>query len=43
MSEEKPPLDGEQPPKEQEQNNVGDTYDYLPQGIFFNLYLFFFM
>ncbi|KAG0548737.1 hypothetical protein BDA96_01G192900 [Sorghum bicolor] len=31
MSEEKPPLDGEQPPKEQEQNNVGDTYDYLPQ------------
>jgi hypothetical protein len=22
-------------------NNVGDTYDYLPQGILFHLYLFF--
>jgi len=33
VREEKLPLDDEQQPKEQ--NDVVDTYDYLPQGIFF--------
>jgi hypothetical protein len=26
-------VDDEEQPKEQKQNNVGNTYDYLPQGI----------
>jgi hypothetical protein len=34
IKEEKHILDDEQQPKERKQNNVGDTYDYLPQGIF---------
>jgi hypothetical protein len=26
-------VDDEEQPKEQKQNNTGNTYDYLPQGI----------
>jgi ArsR family metal-binding transcriptional regulator len=33
IREEKKKVDDEEQPNEQKQNNAGNTYDYLPQGI----------